>query len=174
MKKWLKPVAMILAASMLFSSCIGSFSLSNKLLAWNNNVGDKFTNEVVFFLFWILPAYEVTLLADLLVLNSIEFWSGNKPLSASTTTVHGTDGDYLVASDSNGYTITSLTDSSSVRLDFDPYDSSWSYSVDGNAPVRFMTFIDDSHVSVPSADGVNWTTVELSRQGVSDYAMSAR
>ena len=36
----------------------------------------KFVNELVFFAFWILPVYEVSGLADLLVLNSIEFWSG--------------------------------------------------------------------------------------------------
>lgn len=51
------------------------FSLTNKLLTWNRQVGSKFVNELVFFALWILPVYEVSGLADLLVLNSIEFWA---------------------------------------------------------------------------------------------------
>ena len=78
----------VLCASMLTSTgCIGSFSLTNRLLGWNKTVGNKFLNELVFFAFWVLPVYEVTGLADLLVLNSIEFWSGRNPMGdhASTT-----------------------------------------------------------------------------------------
>ncbi len=43
MKKKILPVALVVAlsGSMLFSSCIGSFALTNKLLAWNNQVGGK-------------------------------------------------------------------------------------------------------------------------------------
>ncbi|MDE7119681.1 MAG: DUF3332 domain-containing protein, partial [Muribaculaceae bacterium] len=58
-------VASVLAASTL-TSCIGSFALTNKLLAWNNQVSNKFVNELVFFAFWIIPVYEVTSLADVL------------------------------------------------------------------------------------------------------------
>ena len=84
MKRKYLSVALILtvAASISLSSCIGSFQLTNKVLAWNQQVGDKFVNELVFFAFWILPVYEITGIADLLVINSIEFWSGKPALSA--------------------------------------------------------------------------------------------
>ncbi|MDE6279855.1 MAG: DUF3332 domain-containing protein, partial [Paramuribaculum sp.] len=85
MKKKILNVAVItlLCGSMLpLSSCIGSFSLTNKLLSWNRQVDNKFVNELVFFAFWILPVYEVAGAADLLVLNSIEFWSGSNPMEA--------------------------------------------------------------------------------------------
>ena len=74
MKKNYLSVALVLtlAGSMMFTSCIGSFQLSNKVLAWNKQVGNKFVNELVFFAFWILPVYEITTISDLLVLNSIE------------------------------------------------------------------------------------------------------
>ena len=74
-------VVMALATSLLGTSCIGRFQLTNKLLSWNHQVGNKFVNELVFFAFWILPVYEVSALADLLVLNSIEFWSGSNPVA---------------------------------------------------------------------------------------------
>ncbi len=84
-KKYLTlAVATLLAGSML-TSCIGSFSLTNKLLSWNHQVSNKFVNELVFFAFWIIPVYEVTALADVLVLNSIEFWSGSNPIACGKT-----------------------------------------------------------------------------------------
>ncbi len=81
-----------IAASMTTSSCIGSFSLTNKLLAWNKQAGNKIVNEIVFFAFWILPVYEVSALADIIVLNSIEFWSGNNPIAKGTKVIDGKDG----------------------------------------------------------------------------------
>lgn len=78
-------VAATLASSVLFSSCIGSFGLSNKLLDWNRNIDSKFVNELVFVAFWIVPVYEISALADILVLNSIEFWSGSNPVADAGT-----------------------------------------------------------------------------------------
>ena len=51
MKRKYLSVALILtvAASISLSSCIGSFQLTNKVLAWNQQVGDKFVNELVFY-----------------------------------------------------------------------------------------------------------------------------
>ncbi|MDE6813257.1 MAG: DUF3332 domain-containing protein, partial [Duncaniella sp.] len=71
MKKRFLSIALVitLCGSMLTTSCIGSFTLTNKLLSWNKQVGDKFVNELVFFLFWFpLPVYEVAALADLFVI----------------------------------------------------------------------------------------------------------
>ena len=41
-------IAITLACSMTFSSCIGSFALTNKVLSWNKQIGSKFVNELVF------------------------------------------------------------------------------------------------------------------------------
>lgn len=171
-KKYLSVgIILTLAVSMLSTSCIGSFALTNKLLSWNRQVGNKFVNEVVFFAFWILPVYEVSALADVLVINSIEFWSGSNPMAKGKKVIEGENGRYLVDCDGKGYTITSETDGSIVRLDFDEADNSWSVNVnDGN--YKLMTFIDDTHVSLPTADG-STTVVELSEQGVYAYQQEA-
>ncbi len=43
----------LLCSCIAFTSCIGSFKLSNKVLSWNKQVSNsKFVNEVVFFCFW--------------------------------------------------------------------------------------------------------------------------
>lgn len=169
MKKIKIPVAalMIAGSSLLFSSCIGSFSLTNSVLSWNKNVGAKIVNELVFVAFWILPVYEVTAVADLLVLNSIEFWSGSNPMEASTKVIDTDQGRYLVACDGKGYTITHEKSGREMRLDFDSDTQTWSYVKDGES-YPFMTFVDDMHVKMITPEG-DFRVVELSEQGVLAY-----
>lgn len=174
MKKRFLPVALVvaMAASMMTSSCIGSFALFNKLLAWNNQVSNKFVNEVVFVAFWILPVYEVSALADVLVINSIEFWSGSNPVASGKKVIDGQDGRYIVECDGKGYTITSENDKSEVRLNFDEKDQAWSVVLPSGENYEFMTFIDANHVSVPAIDGTR-QTVELSAEGMLAYKQMA-
>lgn len=159
--------ALLLLTTVTTPSCIGSFSLTNRLMSWNQHVGDKFLNELVFFAFWVLPVYEVTALADVVVLNSIEFWSGTNPVEASTKVIEGNDGRYLVKCDGKGYDIISLNDDSKVRLDFDVDSQTWSYNIDGNIKPIF-TFIDANHIQLPTnADPV---VVEISKAGLWAYS----
>lgn len=154
MKKIKIAVAALLMAGsvMTFNSCIGSFSLTNNVLDWNKNIGSKAVNELVFIAFWILPVYEVSALADLLVLNSIEFWSGSNPMTASTKVVNTEQGRYLIACDGKGYTITHEPTGMQTRLDFEEETQTWSVEKDGEK-LPFMTFIDDSHVKVVGPEG---------------------
>lgn len=170
MKKRFLPVAIVLSlcGSMLSTSCIGSFALTNKLLSWNQQVGNKFVNEVVFIAFWILPVYEVSALADVLVINSIEFWSGDNPVASGKKVIDGKDGRYIVKCDGKGYTITSENDKSVVRLDFDKEGQSWSVALPSGESYEFMTFIDETHVSMPGLNGER-SIVELSDNGLLAY-----
>lgn len=169
MKKRYLTVAVVLslAASLTLSSCLGSFALSNKVLNWNRQVGDKFVNELVFVALWILPVYELSFLADMTVINSIEFWSGVNPVVAEKKIIDGKDARYLVASDSNGYTITNLEDNSVVKFNFDKATNGWSIESNGEEHPLF-TYVDDTHVKMVTPDG-SFKTVELSTQGVWAY-----
>ena len=160
-------VALTLVCSMMFTSCIGRFALFNKVKDWNNQVGSKFVNELVFVAFWIVPVYELSGLADLLVLNSIEFWSGENPVQASTKTIDGKHGKYIVKTDKNGYTITNTTDKSVVKFNFDAADNSWSVC-NGDKEVKFLQYVDDTHVKMITPEG-DFKTVELSERGVYAY-----
>lgn len=170
MKKHYLSVAVVtaLAGSMLFTSCIGNFALTKKLLGWNKQIGNKFVNELVFFAFWVIPVYEVTALADVMVLNSIEFWSGTNPIAQGKSMIDGKDGRYLVECDGKGYTITSENDGSVVRLDFDSNEHSWSVVTENGEKVKFMTFVDDNHVNMITPDG-GYQLVELSDDGLMAY-----
>ncbi len=167
-------MAITLAATLCFSSCIGSFSLTNKVLSWNGGVGNKFVNELVFIAFHIIPVYEATVFVDLIVLNSIEFWTGSSPIAQeSTQEVKGENGDiYLVKTDKDGYTITNTADNSTIGFVFDSNDNSWSLSANGET-TKFMTFVDDNHVKMAGVNG-NDMTVELSQAGVLAYQQAAQ
>jgi len=163
-----KLICIACAVSVLMSGCIGSFGLTNKLLAWNKTIDNKFVNELVFFAFWIVPVYEVSALADLTVLNSIEFWSGTSPVAKGKSIIDGDDSRYLVDCDGKGYTITRLADGSVTRLNFNDDERLWSLEGYEGEQYPLICFIDDNHAKVPAADG-SWMEVELSRQGILAY-----
>lgn len=178
MKKILfRLTASVLCAAMLFgsTSCIGSFSLTNRLLGWNKGVGNKFVNELVFIAFWILPVYEVSGLADLLVLNSIEFWSGRNPMGDTAQAdqiIEGSDGHrFLVQTDGEGYNIKDLESNQEMRLQYEEEDMSWNVVYDGTTTTLF-TFVDDTHVRMPVGND-QWQTVELSQAGLYAYQAMA-
>ena len=158
-----------LSASMMMQSCIGSFALYNKVKTWNDHVGDKFVNELVFVAFWILPVYELSFVADLFILNSIEFWSGTNPAlaQAETKVIDGKDAQYLVARNETGYSITNLTTKQVTRFIFNDEDNSWSLENNGEV-TKLFTFVDDTHVDMITRDG-SYTRVELSQPGVLAY-----
>ena len=166
MKKYAIRVAAVIAvcSCMMFSSCIGSFKLTNKLLTWNTSIGNKFVNELVFFAFWILPVYEVSGLADILVLNSIEFWSGNNPMAqrvGTTTEVMGQDGRYYaVTTLKNGYKIKKPT-GEEIFFVYDKKTKTWSEQHDGQV-VDLFTFNDDGTIQayMPNGESLKLTQDE--------------
>ncbi len=163
---------MLAGASLVFTSCIGNFALTNKVLSWNKQVGNKFVNELVFFAFWVLPVYEVTLIADALVLNSIEFWSGSNPMQASVTKIETEQGRYIIDCDGKGYTVTHEKSGESMRLDFIEEDQTWALN-DNGTMIPFMTFVDDNHVKMIMPEG-EAMLVELSQGGVMAYHNATR
>lgn len=159
-------VATTLASSVLFSSCIGSFGLTNKLLDWNRNIDSKFVNELVFIAFCIVPVYEISALADVLVLNSIEFWSGNNPVAdaGSVKTIEGKDGIYTVETKIDGYHIQKKGEEKAIDLVFDETDKSWSVEADGET-TKLMKFKNNDEVVMFLPDGKEMN-VELNQAGV--------
>lgn len=159
-------LASTVAGSVLFSSCIGSFGLTNKLLSWNNSIDSKFVNELVFIAFWIVPVYEISAIADVLVLNSIEFWSGSNPVAeaGSVKTIDTQNGVYTVETKTDGYHIQKEGEEKAIDLVFDQTDKSWSVEANGDT-CKLMKFEGNDKVVMYLPDGKEMN-IELSQAGV--------
>ena len=74
-------------ALMLFcfvsAGCTGSFSLTKKVYNWHRSQGDKWHDEFGFLVCALLPIYGLSSMADAIVFNSIEFWTGKNPVQES-------------------------------------------------------------------------------------------
>lgn len=74
-------LAAALALGITGSSCLGPDNLYNSVKNWNAELSDQdWINEVVFLGFNIIPVYSLALFADVLVLNTIHYWSGSNPV----------------------------------------------------------------------------------------------
>lgn len=78
----------LLAVALLASGCYGPFHLTRRLHRWNGQVGDKWAQEFVFLVLAWLPIYGITTLGDAIVFNSIEFWTGENPVSPEAAARH--------------------------------------------------------------------------------------
>lgn len=131
--------ALFLAATLLTSSCVGSFSLFNRVAKWNTHAtSSKFLNEIIFIL--ISPAYAVCTVADALVLNTIEFWSGTNPMAqkvGTTQQVTGKDGlIYAVTTTKKGYKVTA-PNGDVTEFVYDKKANSWSQVRNGETKEIF-------------------------------------
>ncbi len=154
MKKFVtRSVVALTVGAVTLSSCIGSFGLTNSVLNWNKKVsGNKFLNELVFLV--ISPAYVVCSAIDLFILNTIEFWSGEKLIAhaGETKDVMGKDGRmYAVKTLKNGYEITSPEGEVS-HLVYNKKQKSWSYE-DKGALKELFRFNDDGTIQATLPNG---------------------
>lgn len=131
--KGIKTMVSLLVAATLMSSCVGSFALFNKLAQWNKHATkSKFINEIIFLV--ISPAYAFCGAADTLVLNSIEFWTGDNPVANRVGKVRNIKGDdglmYAVKYLENGYEITK-PDGQVYYFTYNKQENTWYMNAEG-------------------------------------------
>ena len=77
---WRRTILALLL-SLCVSGCYGPFNLTRRLHYWNGDEGDdKWEDEFLFALLTWAPVYGLTVTADTLLFNPIEFWTGNNPV----------------------------------------------------------------------------------------------
>ncbi|WP_375325657.1 DUF3332 domain-containing protein [Flagellimonas sp. GZD32] len=75
-------IASMMACTILFTSCLGSYSAFNNLREWNQGAtNSRFLDNLIFWGLWIVPVYELFILGDTIIFNVIEFWSGSNPIA---------------------------------------------------------------------------------------------
>ena len=74
-------IASFLTCLILLSGCTGSFELMKKVNSFHRRQEDKWVDQLVFVGCLWLPVYGLAALGDILVINVIEFWEDENPLT---------------------------------------------------------------------------------------------
>lgn len=75
-------VAAVLALSLTGSSCLGPDHTYGQVKQWNATLAQQdWVNEVIFLALHVIPVYPIALAADVIVFNTIQYWSGDNPIN---------------------------------------------------------------------------------------------
>ncbi len=162
----IKTLAFALCASFMFSSCIGSFALWHSVLDWNQKTtNNKFVNELIFVALNIVPVYSIAAFADVVVFNSIEFWTGENPVvTGEISSVQTDNGNYSISRKADGYIITK-EDGQQMELSFDTTTQTWSVESD-NQVYPLLSIQGDGTAILHQANGMDMA-VTMDANGVS-------
>jgi hypothetical protein len=161
MKTRMLPVLALGAASLvsapLLQGCYGSFNLTQKVYKWNGSLGDKWINSIVMVALTIVPVYQISLAADGIVFNLIEFWTGSNPVAMQP----GDKEIRIVTVDGKAYRLTATQNQmeilaldapeSAVALSFDPAAQSWFVATPEGE--RLIARMSDDALTLYHADG---------------------
>ncbi len=154
-------MCLALSASVLFTSCLGSFSAFNGLKDWNNDISDsKFVNNLVFWGLNIIPVYALFVVGDVLIFNVIEFWSGSNPIAMN----EGDSETQIVERDGSTFEMTATKNRLQInvidgkrkgeKLDlvYSPSQKSWS-AVKANGEIIKLSSFEEGFYVVHLPDG---------------------
>lgn len=82
------------------AGCIGRFELTRKVYQFNRDVDpNKWIQWLAFLVLNVVPVYGFAVLIDAVFANSVEFWTGDNPVTAGTETgtrtVYGAGGEVV-------------------------------------------------------------------------------
>jgi hypothetical protein len=85
-RTWVISAMLVAMAPFVFGGCYGTFPLTRTIYKLNGDISDSpLVQQVTFWVFIILPVYEIGMLADAIVFNLVEFWTGEKILAVGPT-----------------------------------------------------------------------------------------
>lgn len=77
-------IAVVLFLVIGTTACFGSFALTQKLYDWNASHEDEWVQQGAFLITGVfLPVYGLAVLADAVLFNSFEFWTGQNPVQTA-------------------------------------------------------------------------------------------
>ena len=82
-----KIVSVLVCGCLLAAGCTGPFRLTKSVHEWQTGFDNQWVDELAFLGCVILPVYGLSTLVDAILLNSIEFWTGDNPVGYSSVTV---------------------------------------------------------------------------------------
>lgn len=154
-------ICVALSASVLFSSCLGSFSAFNGLRDWNDGLtSSKFLDNLIFWVLNIVPVYGLFLIGDMIIFNVIEFWSGSNPLAMNEGDIE----TQIVEKDGSTFEMTATKNRLQIKiiggervgekldLVYSPSKKSWS-AIKANGEVIKLSSFEDGFYVMHLPDG---------------------
>ncbi len=85
-RAWVISAMLVAMAPFVFGGCYGGFPLTKTIYKLNGGIShSKIVQTVTFWVFVIFPVYEIGMLADAIVFNLVEFWTGEEILAVGPT-----------------------------------------------------------------------------------------
>ncbi len=99
------------------TACIGRMAVSGIVREFNLDVVEgKWQREIVFLALYVIPVYPVAGAIDLIIVNSLEFWSGTNPVNGKPRLARVGDQKYVVAADGS-QAISTLREDRSIDIE---------------------------------------------------------
>jgi hypothetical protein len=147
MKNLKRGILMLIAATVMFTAtgCYGTFELTSKIYDWNGDATDnKWANSIIMWGLIIIPVYEFCLFVDVVVLNTVEFWTGSNPLAMAdgendTQIVQSGDKVFEITASQNKFHIEQIEGDGkgqSIDLNYKAEETAW-YVANGEAEYKF-------------------------------------
>lgn len=154
MKKHARLISLTLVSALLLislSGCFGNFALTRKAYQFNESVGDKWVQQIVFWLMNFVPVYNAAATLDLVLFNTIEFWTGSNPIAMNATDevikyANTENGNFEIKITQNRIFINQLTGQNAgtaMEMNFNPETNSWYLSSNGKTQ-KIATMNDDN------------------------------
>ncbi|MGM0635345.1 MAG: DUF3332 domain-containing protein [Bacteroidota bacterium] len=154
-------ICTLLSASILSTSCLGSFSAFNSLRDWNDGLtSNKFLDNLIFWALNIVPVYGLFFFADAVFFNLIEFWTGSNPIAMAdgeTETQYATvDGTSVrMTASKNKFDIEILDGENAgkeLNMIFLPEDKSWN-KVGENGELTKLASMEEGFYMIHTPEG---------------------
>lgn len=127
MSSWLRSaLAAVLAVTVGLSStaCIGRMALAGKVMEFNLQAAqDRFARWIIFLILYIVPVYPFAGALDLIIFNSLEFWTGTNPISGEERLALGGAVKRVVAEDGSS-AVSRLRPDGSIDIEVTDIDGS--------------------------------------------------
>lgn len=166
-------VSLLLIAAVAGTSlqgCYGKMALTRKVYQVNGEVKDKYLRSLVSWVFIIVPVYGISALADFVLFNTIEFWSGKNPVAqADKEFTYAENGErYRIKAHKNGETVSYVIDHYRQERHVDTLSINWDTKGGSSSAIlseagratRFAALLDRGGVQVTSSEKGAATTPE--------------
>lgn len=170
--------SLVLAISLLGSSCMGSWKVSKALYKWNEKAtSNRYVNNIIFWALHFIPVYPVVLGVDYCVLNLIEFWTGSNPVALAP----GQTEKQVVSKNGKQYELTATTnrldiceigkESEKISYVFKPEDQSWNLVV-SEKTTKISEAVDEYTTRFFRPDGSSFTVYGDVNNSFAVFAMN--